>query len=106
MTDDYYLSNQKNVVKGCDNIGADMYVLTEGVSANGEKEVCVNQLDFNNLSAGVQQKKLLWETSEGDKDGYTLIKRLDSIGIWAFTRRMISSTSSMRAVELSSVVWK
>ena len=46
MTDDYYLSEKKDVVKGCDNLGGDMYILT----LTNSNHYYVRQFDFNNLS--------------------------------------------------------
>ena len=63
MTDDYHLSEKKDVIKGCDNVGEDMYVLT----LTNSNLYYIRQFDFSNLSAGVQKESfnaMLEETLE------------------------------------------
>lgn len=82
MTDDYYLSEKKDVVKGCDNLGGNMYVLT----LTNSNHYYVRQFDFNNLSNGIQKAKMLWDLDlSGEMAGYTKISPMSaSTGIFGF----------------------
>ena len=82
MTDDYYLSEKKDVIKGCENLGEDMYVLT----LKNNNHYYVRQFDFSDLSVGASKEKMLWDLNlSGDMAGYTKISPMSaSTGILAF----------------------
>lgn len=82
LTDDYYLAETKTVVKGCDHVEDELYVLALTSSNN----YYVYKYDVENLNGGVSQGKLLWDIDlSGDMTGYKKISPMPaSTGVLAF----------------------
>ena len=82
VTDDYYLSDKKTVVKGCDYVGNNLYFLTLG----SDNFFYVQQFDVNALNGGVQKSKFLWDLSLDEaKTGYhRLVPMAADTGILSF----------------------
>ena len=82
LTDDYYLSEEKTVVKGSDNASSDLYLLT----LSSSNFFYVQQFDVNALSGGVQKSKMLWDLSlDSPKTGYyRLVPMAANTGILSF----------------------
>lgn len=82
LTDDYYLVDEKTVLKGCDNVGGVLYALALTSSNN----YYVYQYDLEALNNGAAKSKMLWDVDlSGDMSGYKKISPMPaSTGILAF----------------------
>ena len=62
LTEDYFLVDQKMVIKGSDSLGDNMYLLTQ----ESDNAYRIRQYDLNNLAAGSVKSKILWDLNVSD----------------------------------------
>lgn len=83
LTDDYNLAQKKRLVRGCDNVGEDLYVLT----LDSDNSYRVNHFAMASIGSGALKSKMLWDLNLTDNIvGYTKIQPMSAtVGILGFT---------------------